>query len=170
MSMWLEIFFCLLAGWMLGFIMGRMSQPSATLTPAELLPEQVKTLKLEKGDTIILRYPGVFNVEQREAVHRMFAERYKDQEVEVLVLEAGLDAEVLRRAKAGSFYDPYSKGEPARRALIDCLRNGVMTPNEIEELIAEGKISISDVREAQARRRDDSRQNTQPEGDWEEKA
>lgn len=149
MSWFFYIGLSALAGWMMGFVMGRMSQPSATLTPAELMPEQVKTLKVEKGDTIILRYPGVFNVEQREAVKRMFYERFKDQEVEVLVLEAGLDADVIKPSPDGFYMGPdggyyYDDG----RAYPDPVTHAKV--------------------KAMTRRRDDSRPHTQPEGDWEE--
>lgn len=148
-----------LAGWMMGFIMGRMSQPSATLTPSELMPEQVKTLKVEKGDTIILRYPGVFRPEQREAVHRMFAERYKDQEVELLVLEAGLNADVVRR--------PPSRKLTDRELSIMSMNMVGMTDDQImSELAKQGDDQAREF----LRRRDDNRPHTQPEGDWEEKA
>jgi hypothetical protein len=150
-----------LAGWMMGFIMGRMSQPSATLTPSELMPEQVKTLKVEKGDTIILRYPGVFRPEQREAVHRMFAERYKDQEVEVLVLEAGLDADVMKKREGTDDLPPPKPKQWTSNWVKDEYCDKL---NEIQNAKWEADMA------AWKRRRDDNRQHTQPEGDWEEKA
>jgi hypothetical protein len=123
---------------------------------------------LPPGSIITVSYDAVLTPEQRQALKGMI-EYQVGQGVKVIVLEAGIRIDV-QPSKAGSFYDPYNPGEPAREAIIGRLNEGKMSDVEIAAALADGKISINDiseaVRKAKARRRDDNRSHHEPSEPW----
>jgi hypothetical protein len=158
----------------LGFACGYGTARAGGIKQPEAELPDIGKIRIEEGDTVILRYKGLLTREQRTALKQMMEGWFKDHARNIIVLEAGLEVEVVKPSKTGSFYDPYNKGEPAREALLNRLRSGTMTPTEIQEAIADGKISINDVLEDQChveptepwRRRDDNRAQRAPEEPW----
>lgn len=57
----------------------------------------IGTIKVEEGDTIVLSYPNVLTVEQREAIRRMVLGCLRDKTVSLLFLEGGLYMDVIAK-------------------------------------------------------------------------
>lgn len=121
----------------------------------------IDKIRIEEGDTVLLRYKGFLTGEQRRALQRMMDDRFKGQARKVIVLEAGLDADVVKKREVTDDLPPPKPKQWTSNWVKDEYCDKL---NEIQNAKWEADMV------AWKRRRDDNRQPTQPEGDWEEKA
>jgi hypothetical protein len=131
-----------LAGWMIGFIMGRMSQPSATPTQAEIKRAAETTSRKMSSyvctDRERWKVQGEEGAEWIEVTPNFITEE-----------QANTKAVRVDRDTNRIFLRDLTDEQRDRLRLMGCI-----TSKAAEK----------------SRRRDDNRPHTQPEGDWEEKA
>ncbi len=71
----------------------------------QTLIEAVKVIRVQLGDIIVLRYPGVLSQEAMERLRRTFVDNILEplsfkNKVKVAILEEGMDIEIMRKEES----------------------------------------------------------------------
>lgn len=67
--------------------------------PESELPS-IEKIRIEQGDTVLIRYEGFLTNLQRAALKDMINQRFRDKAEQVVLLEAGLEVEVVKGVRS----------------------------------------------------------------------